>query len=226
MESKDRATLLLTLLFLANAQAYTPSRKESAPIIIAEQPLNGQQQAPQEEAEEVCTICYASEKETAVGIVFTCGHEKDFCSPCITTWTMEHETCPLCRKSTENINKKLFTAIEKNTVKSVLSALDQGADVNCQHPDGWKPLIYAAKIGNYRLVSALLEAGANVNDTTPNNTTALMIAVLKERYRVTRLLLEHGADKSIRKEDGSTALFYARYYNQRQGIAQLIENHD
>lgn len=49
------------------------------------------------EGEHQCSICMDDIKEK--GIKLPCGHMYD--KNCITTWLKQHDTCPVCRKSTE-----------------------------------------------------------------------------------------------------------------------------
>ena len=72
--------------------------------------------------------------------------------------------------------------------------LHYDANINVRNEDGFTALIYAAAVGNARMVGILLGLGANVNGATNFGVTPLHAAAIRGHLRTVRLLLRKGAD--------------------------------
>jgi len=71
---------------------------------------------------------------------------------------------------------ELIDAANSGQDDSVVTLLDQGADIDYQSDDGWTPLVEASVMGNTSTVKLLLERGANVNLTDNYNRSALNLS--------------------------------------------------
>ena len=97
----------------------------------------------------------------------------------------------------EEIQKKLFDAIDISDYDNVEYALNNGANVNAHNKDGEDgetPLIRAIKVGNIDIVYLLLEHGANVNAQNKDGEdgeTPLIHAIKVGNIDIVYLLLEH-----------------------------------
>lgn len=123
----------------------------------------------------------------------------------------------------------LFQALVAGQADAAFWLLDQGVNVNYQHPNGETALHIAAYVGNADLVSALIGQQAQINATTttgPTDTipgsppvmgeTPLHLAAAYGHMHVVRTLLAAGADPSIRDITGATAAHWAGRYHQEQ----------
>jgi len=88
--------------------------------------------------------------------------------------------------------------------------LDNGADVNAVTPDGWTPLLMAARafLWHPEAIQVLLSAGADVNAVTTEGRSALMLAADNPQSHPAKIefLLNAGADARLRDNTGRTAL--------------------
>ena len=85
----------------------------------------------------------------------------------------------------EELNKKLFDAVENNDIDGVKEALSLGADVNAVDDYGNTALISACMWGYTNIVELLLEYGADINIKNNKGLTALGILKVNhpEKYK-------------------------------------------
>jgi len=117
----------------------------------------------------------------------------------------------------------LFAAM-RGDVEAVNALLDNGADVNVKHEDGWNGLMLAAVNGHSLVVQALLDKGAKV-DAKENlmGQTALIWAVKGGHAAIVKILLKAGANVNDRDKFGGTALTRAASNGQAQILNTLLE---
>ncbi|KAG9306080.1 hypothetical protein G9A89_015984 [Geosiphon pyriformis] len=97
--------------------------------------------------------------------------------------------------------------------------------VNESDKTGYKPLHYAARIGNEDICRLLLENRAEVNVVTPELfSTPLHRAAAENHSRVVKLLLKYGADPRVQDSDGQTPLHKACENVFQEVAIMLIEN--
>jgi ankyrin repeat protein len=118
----------------------------------------------------------------------------------------------------------LLFASMRGDVEAVSALLDDGADVNVMHDDGWSGLILAAANGHSQVVQALLAKGAKV-DAKENlmGQTALIWAVNGGHSAVVKALLKAGANVNARDKFGGTALTRAASNGQSEIVKTLLE---
>jgi ankyrin repeat protein len=117
----------------------------------------------------------------------------------------------------------LFAAI-RGDVEAVSALLDNRADVNVRHEDGWKGLMLAAVNGHSPVVQAFLDKGANV-DAKENimGQTALIWAVKGGHTAIVKSLLKAGANVNARDKFGGTALTRAASDGHSEIVKTLLE---
>jgi len=107
----------------------------------------------------------------------------------------------------------------------VVSAVDQGARIDAQDPDGRTALMYAAFNGHTECAGWLLENGAAVGARENLGRTALMFASTGPFPETVRLLLELGSNPHDADEyEGWTPLMFAAGEGQLEVVRVLLEN--
>jgi len=113
------------------------------------------------------------------------------------------------RKSIDLItraNNKLLYNAERGDVRGVLSALQEGADINTQDWLGWTPLLWAAGEGHSKVCETLLLSGAAINQQNKAGNTALHRAVYCGHKRAVEILLKFNAKKDLPNIEGKTSI--------------------
>ncbi|KAJ6237966.1 ankyrin repeat [Anaeramoeba flamelloides] len=98
-----------------------------------------------------------------------------------------------------NLGWDLYCAAEKGQIKVVRKLLENGADINYQHPwwrqknvpEGWgppTPLIIASNNGHFQVVKYLVEKGANPDLRNNLGETALDLAKKKGHFLIVKIL--------------------------------------
>jgi ankyrin repeat protein len=90
--------------------------------------------------------------------------------------------------------KELFKAIKEDNILTVMSLVDNGADINAKDEDGHTALIVAAKNGHTEIVNLLLNRGADINAKDKDGETALIKAAFNGHTEIVTTLIELGAD--------------------------------
>jgi len=118
----------------------------------------------------------------------------------------------------------LLFAATRGDVEAVSALLDNGADVNVKHEDGWNGLMLAAVNGHSLVVQALLDKGAKV-DAKENlmGQTALIWAAKGGHAAIVKTLLKAGANVNARDKFGGTALTRVASNGQAQILNTLLE---
>ena len=121
------------------------------------------------------------------------------------------------------VDKKLFSAIEKNSLNDVRKALASGADINAVREKnngmGKDTPVFAALYNSgtsVEILKLLLGAGADINrictacyikrpwrEKKYRNSTPLLEAVSENSEELVKLLLESGADPNLQLYDVS-----------------------
>jgi hypothetical protein len=85
-----------------------------------------------------------------------------------------------------------------------------GSNPNDGDPDGWTPLLRAAKNHHWEIVKLLVDAKARLNDCVQNNgNTSLHFAAMAGNSGMVKWLLEKGADMQIKNSEGKMPLHCA-----------------
>jgi ankyrin repeat protein len=101
----------------------------------------------------------------------------------------------------------LYRAVEEQHEEAVRTLLDHGANPNKILKDSWTCILYAVKIGHYKILQMMVGRGADLRVTCqPEGWTALHIACREGHRLIVRLLLEAGSDVNARDASGATPL--------------------
>ncbi len=116
------------------------------------------------------------------------------------------------------LNEQLLKAAKAGNKDTVISLLEQGADVNHATND----------YGHIDIVRLLIEHGAHVNHDF--HQTALKIAARKGYIDIVKMLIEHGKDEAkydahlnIRNHQALTPRSLAQKYRNRQDIIRILK---
>lgn len=116
-------------------------------------------------------------------------------------------------KSTHELDKLIFRAVDHDNLDEIQAALDQGASINVV-------LRIAAHEGKQNIIKfALRQSGADINSKNSDGNTALNLAALNGHYDIVTLLLDNGAHINTRDLEKRTPLINAT----RRGHAQIVE---
>jgi ankyrin repeat protein len=132
-------------------------------------------------------------------------------------------TLTLTNVSTES-TADLVSAAKHNDVSAVVTALQNGADVNAANDLGITPLMIASRHTDLTLFDVLVESGADVNQRNNAGATAIFIAVRNGNIQAVARLISAGADLTVKNNQGRTAHDIALMYD-KPVIASLIQRH-
>lgn len=114
----------------------------------------------------------------------------------------------------QELNERLFAAIESNQPVSALEALiREGAEINARNNRGWTPLITAARFQNFNAADFLINSGADLDARSRSSgCTALMVAIdssislnYLEDTRIIDALINAGADATLANNNNMRA---------------------
>ncbi|MGA1563944.1 MAG: ankyrin repeat domain-containing protein, partial [Pontimonas sp.] len=104
----------------------------------------------------------------------------------------------------------VYYASVKKEKTSLVTLIENGADVNIADNWGWTPLIQAAQMGMVDNCRTLITTpGCLLDYAAIDGRTALMHACENGHSEVVQLLLDHGANINIKSTHGYTALIAA-----------------
>ncbi len=126
--------------------------------------------------------------------------------------------------SLSDADAKLHKGAHGGDVSEVLSAIEEGADLDVFDGRGMRPLVWAALRGKIDVVNLLLEKGADVNAANTGGWTPLMHASAQGHLDIVTLLLDNGADVNMRTEVSGTALIFAAGEGFLEVVKLLLEN--
>jgi ankyrin repeat protein len=124
-----------------------------------------------------------------------------------------------------------FKLVTTGTPQEVQAAIDKGADVKANVPEGLTPLIAAAAFNkNPDVVATLLRAGADIEAQVgtakfygPNGTALIWAAWFNENPEVVATLLKSGANLSATESlNGASALTCAARFNKNPKVISAL----
>lgn len=118
---------------------------------------------------------------------------------------------------------KLVTAFKSLNTRGIREAIENGANVNVNAPDGSTALMYVSYYSLPNMVSYLLSKEANVNLKNDAGATALLFAVSQGHYEIAQMLLEKGANTEVIAQTGYSPLMRAAQNNRIEMVELLIE---
>ena len=99
-------------------------------------------------------------------------------------------------------HSSLLDAAANGDTATVLSCIEEGANINFANEKGWTPLVMAAFNQQMETVRVLVGAGADLNHQSVNGTTVFMYAKTKVmetgEYSLLDYLLQKGAEINTR----------------------------
>ncbi len=126
----------------------------------------------------------------------------------------------------QDLNEKLFNAVQVGNLEEVKKFVAQGADVNAK--TCWQnmfgansysyPLHEAVGNGYLEITKFLVEQGANLNTKNSDGETPLHLAVKYEFHDIVKYLVKHGANKKTTDNEGKTPCDYA----ETQKVKKLL----
>ena len=125
--------------------------------------------------------------------------------------------------ATEDV--RLVDAAKLNDQPRIRTLLQEGLDVNAQHPDGATALLWATYYDDTETAALLISAGADVTAANNYSESPLSLACQNSNAVLVRALLEGGADPHATKPSGETILMTAA----RAGgldVVKLLLDHD
>jgi ankyrin repeat protein len=131
---------------------------------------------------------------------------------------------PLTEKDEALLCYTLLEASRCGRANDVISALEEGADVQYQGAHGGYSSLFMAALGGYTdCVRVLIDAGANLEAAEQGGYTALMISAGRGHADCARLLLGAGCDVDAKNVLGQTALVRAACGNHVACVRLLLD---
>ncbi len=126
----------------------------------------------------------------------------------------------------EQLNKKLFKAVENNNIKEVKALIKKNADVNARDIEDISVLSLTAKNNFFDIAKLLTENGADVNakDKYLGATALAWVSVYDDKTDIAKLLIEKGADVNAKDKYGNSILTLTKNRKKNKIIKFLIEN--
>ena len=121
-------------------------------------------------------------------------------------------------------NMQLMAAVLSDSISTVETLLDNGADANTVGgAKGSTPLIEAAAYGHVKMASLLLKHNADANARDKRGVTALAVAAANGNTEYASLLTHNGVEIDVRTDDGLTPLMFAVTNGFEDTARTLIE---
>jgi ankyrin repeat protein len=117
----------------------------------------------------------------------------------------------------------LLEAARDRDHAAAMAAIEAGADVRAESPDGTTALHWAVYAGDRELAQRLLEAGADVHATNYYGATPLAEAAIQADTEMLRILLDAGAEVDERNSDGQTPLMVVARSSNVEAAQLLID---
>jgi hypothetical protein len=143
----------------------------------------------------------------------------------ITITGCESEPPPQPPPTQKSPNEYLRDAAGDGNLKGVVSALQDGANVNTRYSNRNTPLIQASGRGHLEIVRYLIEQGADLDARNDDDSTALTLAVYRGHKAVARYLVDCGININARDKNGRSALQLA-YNRGDMDIYGYLKEHD
>jgi len=119
---------------------------------------------------------------------------------------------------------QLWYAAYDGHTDQVISAVEQGADVNFRGKGNYSSIVIAARNGHLDIVRYLVEHGARVDQRDNNRRkSALLAAAFKGHYDVVEYVVNHGAELNVQAVNGWTPLHDAAYIGDFPIVRLLVD---
>ncbi|XP_066901824.1 uncharacterized protein [Halyomorpha halys] len=121
-------------------------------------------------------------------------------------------------------NELLYSAIQKNDAKSIVTAINAGADVNHEGVMKKRPLHVAASAGRIEPAIELIHWGADVDSLDHWGETPLFVASVAGHFLMAEVLVAAGANINHRNSEGNCPLHVAASAGQLEIIRLLLSS--
>ncbi|MEN1939138.1 ankyrin repeat domain-containing protein [Paenibacillus sp. 102] len=126
------------------------------------------------------------------------------------------------KKEMESMEKQLFTATERGETATVLSLIQQGANINVTDSQGRTPAMVATYANDVKTAQVLIDAGANVNIQDGMKNNPFLYAGAEGYVEILKLTIDAGADPTLTNRYGGTALIPASEHGYIEVIKELL----
>lgn len=126
------------------------------------------------------------------------------------------------KKEIKSMEKQLLTAVEQRETATVLSLLQQGANINVTDSQGRTPVMIATYGNDIKTAKALIKAGANVNIQDKMKNNPFLYAGAEGYLEILKLTIDAGADPTLTNRYGGTALIPAAEHGYIDVITELL----
>lgn len=126
------------------------------------------------------------------------------------------------KKEMESMEKQLLTAAEQKDTNTVLSLIQQGADINVTDSQGRTPVMVATYGNDIKTAKALIDAGADINIQDEMKNNPFLYAGAEGYLEILKLTIDAGADSTLTNRYGGTALIPAAEHGYIDVIKELL----
>jgi len=119
---------------------------------------------------------------------------------------------------------RLVNAVKSGDRATILSLLEQHADVNVPEPDGTTALAWAVRQNDADLTDRLIHAGADVKAANRYGVTPLYLACVNGDAAMIEKLLKAGADANATGTEGETALMTVARTGKVEAARVLVDH--
>jgi ankyrin repeat protein len=134
----------------------------------------------------------------------------------------------LVEAESQSASERLYSAINVNSPKEAMKALEDGADPNYASEWGRTSLVNAAWHGNDEMVRLLIDNGADPDikdiESPGMGASSLHWATEKDNVKIVKTLIDAGANVNIKDGRGNSPLYWAiNKLNNVPASPELIE---
>ncbi|WP_243526401.1 ankyrin repeat domain-containing protein [Bacillus pseudomycoides] len=126
------------------------------------------------------------------------------------------------KKEIESMEKQLLTATEQKDTNTVLSLIQQGANINVTDNQGRTPVMIATYGNDIKTARTLIKAGANVNIQDKMKNNPFLYTGAEGYLEILKLSIDAGADPTLTNRYGGTALIPAAEHGYIDVIKELL----
>ena len=129
------------------------------------------------------------------------------------------ETCD-CSNITP-ATRILLMAASSGLCKTVISSLEEGADIEGRDAHGYSALATAVYFGHYNVVRVLVAFGADYDVLIQKGATLLIVAAMQGHAEIGEYLISLGVPIEVVDGDGDSAMPVAKKLGHEKFVAML-----
>lgn len=126
----------------------------------------------------------------------------------------------------EELNERMYEAIDTKSVLAIEMLLEQGAEFNseyCTEPTLQVLLINAAFRGYAKVVKSIVDTGININFKDSTDMSPLHIAAWRDEPKIVQMLIEAGADVNMKGLQDMTPFQFTAMSGKSKSARILLE---